>query len=110
MRAENGEYRTGGQGDKGTRRQGDKETRRQTSFFLVSPSPCLLFSLSPCLPLPTPYSLISTFSSTANQNKITPPTRITPHKTSAIANDPVKCAMNPVSIGASIAPILPPKF
>src|SRR5262249_24555308 len=74
------------------------------------------FPLSPLLLVPlssAPYSPLpasSTLSSTTNQNTIDPATRITPHSASAIANEPVKCAMKPVTIGASVAPTLPPKF
>jgi hypothetical protein len=83
--------------------------RKRTSL-LPSFSSSLRLSVSPS---PTPYSPFpasSTFSSTTNQNTITPETRITPHSANAIANEPVKCAMKPVTIGASVAPTLPPKF
>jgi hypothetical protein len=89
-----------------TRGQGEGETRGQEISFPLSPLLLVPLSFAPYSPLPAS----STFSSTTNQNTITPATRITPHSANAIANERVKCAMKPVTIGASAAPTLPPKF
>src|SRR5215831_13035771 len=58
----------------------------------------------------TCHSGASTTSFINSQYARAPPTKMKPQRMNAGANEPVRCAIAPVSHGAMMPPTLPPKF